>query len=217
MIKNRPSRAMLILLNIYNNIWYTKEQISQWGEQIIVPFLKPGKIVTYINSYVVKILKQIIKNRLEWYLESENLLLTHQYGYRKRRSTAEALQSLTREIFKALAVDSILAADFLDITGVYDQVVSTHLYNKMLALNLPPAFVQRIQKIISCRIIRVRYKDIISSPKIISSGLAQGVILSTILFNMYTVDLYNWIPPSLKITEYVDDICFSFANSKLTV
>ncbi|XP_048000273.1 collagen alpha-1(I) chain-like [Leguminivora glycinivorella] len=64
---------------------------EDWKTQIIIPLLKPAKNPEDASSYrpialsatMGKILEHLVKNRLEWYVESRGLLANTQFGFRK--------------------------------------------------------------------------------------------------------------------------------------
>ncbi|CAH2107435.1 unnamed protein product [Euphydryas editha] len=77
-----------------------------WKSQVIIPILKPGKNPLNSNSYrpialsstLAKITEHLLKNRLEWIVESRNLLAPSQFGFRKGFSTIDSVSLLTTDI-----------------------------------------------------------------------------------------------------------------------
>lgn len=63
----------------------------------------------------------MINNRLEWWLESENVLL-HQFDFRKNRGTLDALTKLVSDIQIAFTHKLIVGSMFLDITNGYTNI-----------------------------------------------------------------------------------------------
>lgn len=224
MIKHLPKKAKDYLLYIYNNIWYSEEWITDWQKQIVIPILKSGKDPGNISSYrpislsscIFKVLERLIKNRLEWFLEHKQLLPNNQTAYRKSKSTYDAIFSLNNEIQRAFQEKSIAATVFLDISKAYDSVQLPVLLRQLATLNIPDNFIIRIEKMFRCREIVIKFKSKISTSRSLFIGLQQGSILSPLLFNVYTADLGNYLPPTIHYVQYADDIIMINRNNKVT-
>ena len=106
MIKNLPPEALCKLLDAFNQIWTSREYPDIWRKEIKLPFLKPGKDAHLPESYrpitltscVGKLMERMINHRLVWFLEKNNILCPQQSGFRKHKSTMDALSQLTAYI-----------------------------------------------------------------------------------------------------------------------
>ena len=82
LLKHLPSSSLLLLLNIFNNIWLSGNFPSDWRKAIVIPIPKPGKDPTNPTNYrpialtscICKTMERMINRRLVWYLESNKLL-----------------------------------------------------------------------------------------------------------------------------------------------
>lgn len=109
MIKLLPQKAQEMLIDSFNTIKDTCILPPSWSTIEIVPLKKPNKPDENISSYrpisliscVAKTFNIIIKNRLEWIVESKSILHPHCIGFRKGRSTIDAIQLAQIEINKA--------------------------------------------------------------------------------------------------------------------
>ncbi|CAK1597428.1 unnamed protein product [Parnassius mnemosyne] len=72
---------------------------------------------------MAKILEHLIKNRLEWFLESKDVLPKSQFGFRKSLSTMDSLSTLVTDIRIAFSKNEYLVGVFLDISSAYDNVL----------------------------------------------------------------------------------------------
>ncbi|CAK1597373.1 unnamed protein product [Parnassius mnemosyne] len=207
-------KGKLILLQILNNIYISSNIPLSWSNQIVIPILKPGKDPKEASSYrpialsstFCKILEHLIKNRLEWFLEHNNILAKSQFGFRKGKSTLDSLSILTTDIRLAFSKNEYLVGCFLDISSAYDSVLLPVLRQKMLHLNIPAKTVHFIYNLFMGRSIKIRNKGMLTSPRTIWKGLPQGSVLSPILYNIYIYDLEHSISSFCDILQYADDL-----------
>ncbi|GFY24241.1 reverse transcriptase domain-containing protein [Trichonephila clavipes] len=93
-LKHLGCNALSVLLTLYNHSWkYGVPAI--WKKAIAVPIPKKNKPLDDLNSYrpisltsiLSKVMERMITSRLDWYLETNNLLTSSQAGFRKCQST----------------------------------------------------------------------------------------------------------------------------------
>ena len=77
-----------------------------------------SKCVNYrpisLLSNLSKIIERVMYNRLESYLENNNIIYDHQFGFRKSFSTEHALMSITEQIKSNFASKSYSCGVFVD-------------------------------------------------------------------------------------------------------
>ncbi|RVE51902.1 hypothetical protein evm_003522 [Chilo suppressalis] len=197
------------------NIFFEQGIIPEsWNKQIVIPLLKSGKDPRDSNSYrpialsstLFKIMEHMIRNRLEWLLESQNLLAKSQYGFRKGSSTLVNLSILTTDIRIAFKKKEYVVGLFLDIASAYDNVLLPVLRHKLQQLSVPVKLTRFILNAISCRTIEIRYQGISLPPRMLWKGLPQGSPLSPLLYNVYTYDLEKTVDSFCQVLQYADDV-----------
>ena len=107
----------------------------EW-KQSYIHFIKKsdGKSVRPIafSSCYCKLFETLIKNRLQWWLEHNNLLPTSQTDFRKGLSCIDNLTNLTLHIEDGfIKKKSTIAAAFLDVQSAFDNVNSDILIDKL--------------------------------------------------------------------------------------
>ena len=89
-LKHLPESAIDTRLHIFNGIWTTGLFPESWRLATIIPISKPGKDHAEPKNYrptalticLCKTLERMINKRLVWYLESNNLIIKFQSGFR---------------------------------------------------------------------------------------------------------------------------------------
>ena len=213
-------QLFLILINYF---FVTGRVPESWKTQIIIPILKPGKDPKDPGSYrpialssvLAKIMENLIKNRLEWILESKGILPKTQFGFRRGMGTLDSLSIFISEVRIAFSKNESVLGVFLDIASAYDNVQLPLLRQKLLQLSIPVRLVNIIGNLLMSRSITIRHHNILSSSRLVWKGLPQGSVLSPILYNLYTYDLASSVSCFCKILQYADDIALYFNSSSL--
>ncbi|CAG4917409.1 unnamed protein product [Colias eurytheme] len=195
-----------------------------WKTQIVIPILKPNKNPSDPNSYrpialsstLCKITEILLKNRLEWFVENNNILAKSQFGFRKGFSTLDSIAVLTTDIQISFKKKQFLAGVFLDIEGAYDNVILPILRQKLHQLSIPERLTRFICNLLMCRSIQVRVDGSLSSPRSIWKGLPQGSVLSPLLYSLYTYDLESSVNSFCNILQYADDIALYCSSSSIS-
>lgn len=99
MIKKLSPKLKTDLLEVFNEVWLGSLELSDWRRHVVIPILKPGKDPNVYNSYrpialsscICKTFERMIKFRLNWWIETNEILSQNQYGFRKGRSTLDQL------------------------------------------------------------------------------------------------------------------------------
>lgn len=88
------------------------------GDRSCVNIYKPISILPAMS----KILEKVLNNRLINYLENKILLASNQYGFRKGKSTEDAVLDLTEFITKSVDNNLKCTGLFLDLSKAFDTV-----------------------------------------------------------------------------------------------
>ena len=91
------------------------------------PATKPTSVTSYIGTLV----ERIIIERLNWWLEHNNIITTCQAGFRSSFTTEDQLNILTQEIQNGLQMNKDMIAAFVDLEKSYDKVRRQGLFIKM--------------------------------------------------------------------------------------
>ena len=220
-IQRLSDKSKMYFLKIINASFDSGKIPESWKSQIVIPILKPGKNPSDPNSYrpialsstLAKICEHLLKNRLEWIVESRNILAPSQFGFRKGLSTIDSLSILTTDIRLSFAKGEYLVAVFLDIASAYDNVLLPLLRQKMQQLSIPARLTHFICNLLTSRTVSVRHQLVTVPPRLVWKGLPQGSVLSPLLYSIYTHDLDLSVNNFCNILQYADDIVL-YGSSK---
>ena len=222
-IVHAGDNAKNYFLNFINYCYFHGWVPSQWRTQIIIPLLKPGKHADdpnglrpiALSSTLAKLLEHLIKNRLEWIIESRDLLPSFQFGFRKGFSTMDSVGVLVTDIRLSFSNNKSVVAAFLDISSAYDNVLLPKLRQKMQQLSIPAKMVQCICALIMSRSLVLRVQGEEFDTRITWKGLPQGSVLSPLLYNLYTMDIGSCLNDNCHILQYADDLALYVSDSSI--
>lgn len=214
MIQKLPYLALILVLEIFNEIRVYNNIPTAWKKQLILPILKPGYSASEGQSYrpialsscIAKVYEKLIKFRLENYLETYHKLPNSSFGFRTTYSTMDSLAILISNIQESYALKKYTPAAFIDIEGAYDNIDVHILCTKLRMLGVGPILERFIFEYFFGRNIVVKTSNQGLFTRTLYKGVPQGSILSPILFICYTHDLQNHINPHCKLIQYADDL-----------
>lgn len=189
-------------------------------QSVITPIHKDGDKATLSNyrpisilPTISKILEKILNNQLIQYLEKNNLLSPNQFGFRRGKSTADAVSQLTEKIARGLDEKDRCLAVFLDLRKAFDTISIPILIEKLENIGVRSLQLQLFKSYLSDRTQTVKVSDKISEPLPVKYGVPQGSILGPTLFLIYINGLCNLNIKNSYISSFADDTAVLFRGS----
>ena len=144
MLVNLPEQAKSILLQSYNQCWSNGFLPRSWNHSLINPILKHGNEPKTPFSYrpisltsaASKVMERLVANRLNWYLETYNLINPIQAGFQKNHCTLDHAIRLKSEAENVVSSGNITVAIFLDFSRAFDLVWTDGPLMKLLKLHI---------------------------------------------------------------------------------
>ena len=206
-LQNLPLNYKLILIDIYNEMYSTGSFPSSWKNSY-VHFIKKANGKSYrpisLTSCVCKVFETLVKQRLQYWCEKNDLLPKSQTGFRKGQSCYDNLTNLSLYINEGFILKKSTIAAFLDVKGAFDNVVCDILLNKLASIGCSYNLVIFIKFLIYERKIHSEFID--CCHRLIHKGVPQGGVLSPLLYTLYVAHITNNISKNVKIPQFADDI-----------
>ena len=158
-----------------------------------------------------KLLEKIIKNRLSSFLDKNNILTKHQFGFRKSHSTELAITSIQDTLLKNLDDGKLTCTVFLDLAKAFDSVDHSILLKKLEKYGIRGTPLQLLKSYLTNRQHLTKLNDIESDLKVLDVGVPQGSILGPILFLLFINDLPNVTKFDVKL--FADDTFLSLEGA----
>jgi hypothetical protein len=134
-----------------------------------------------------KIFEKILLARILHEVGERRLLRDEQFGFRPRHRTSLQLARLVERITRNFGERRLTGAVFLDVAKAFDTVWIDGLLYKLTLLNFEASF-----------------QTATSSRRVMRAGVAQGGLISPVLFSLYINDMPS---PShhVELALYADD------------
>ena len=177
----------------------------------VIPIFKSGsreilskyRPITLLMA-MSKIFEKLMYNRLNTYLEGNNILSDTQFGFRKGKNTEDAVLEFLDNAYMSLNNSDIFAAVYLDLSKAFDTVKHSILMKKLYHLGVRGTVFDWFKSYLSNRITYVSINNTDSSTKPIKYGVPQGSNLGPLLFLLYINDMKN-SSVLLNFINFADD------------
>ena len=174
--------------------------IHKSKEKHIAPNYRPISLI----SNLAKILEKIIHKRITTFINKCDILSKNQYGFRKNKSTKDALTLISNVIYGNLDKSTPIAITFLDLAKAFDTVNHQILLDKLYIYGIRGNAHNLIKNYLGNRQQKVKLNNITSQLVSVDIGVPQGTMLRLLLFLLYINDLLLDIPED-SIVSYADD------------
>ncbi|KAM7303296.1 uncharacterized protein ISCGN_013260 [Ixodes scapularis] len=215
-IRNLDDPSIQALTNFFNQHWEEGTLPAAWKHADIILIPKTGKPPKLENlrpisltSCIGKLFEHVILNRLQPYVENNNLLPPTIFGFRPHLSTQDVLLQLHEDINRQVSAHSTRAILTLDLKGAFDNVSHDIILTNLSDLNCVQRTFAYIQAFLQNRTATIGIGDLRTQPlPTPNRGTPQGAVLSPMLFNVAMMKL----PAQLAEIEgvyhalYADDI-----------
>ena len=110
-------------------------------------------------SCLSKVSERVIKNRLYSIIESENLVVREQSGFRNKRGTWDNLLFMTQKIEESFSRGKKVCGLNFDISKAFDKVWHAGIIYKLILLKIPKYIIRFIKSFVTDRTFRVKVNE----------------------------------------------------------
>ena len=163
----------------------------------VIPFFKKEisqtslTIVQFHLYQFSKIVEQLFNERLQQFLNTNNILSNSQYGFRAHMSTVHAALELTEPIYNYIDSKQHCARVFTDLKKAFDTVNHKLLFDKLSIYRVREIATTWLEHYIMNRRQYVVVDNQASIIQLIKCGVPQGSVLGPLLFLADDTDIFS--------------------------
>ena len=167
-----------------------------------------------VLTFFAKVFEKIVYNKLLNFISDNNILYDHQYGFRKGRSTQQAIITLVDKITKSQDLGDIVITFLIDLKKAFDTINHRILLRKLYSYGIRGSMLKWMESYLTDRSHYVVFDGKVSETCSIECGVPQGSILGPLLFIISVNDICNVSPMLFKLL-YADETCVLISGSHL--
>ena len=162
-----------------------------------------------------KLLERMVNARLVWFLEKNEKLSPHQYGFRPGKNTTDPIAALTTDILNGFNDSKTTTAVFFDLEKAFDTVNRYTIITNLTMMGIHGKMLKFIHNYLEDRYIKVKIGKTVSSIERTQVGVPQGGVLSATLFNISINTILDDLPPGIKGSLYADDLVIYHTSKRI--
>lgn len=185
---------------------------DSWKTSTIIPIPKINKAIKAshyrpINMLPLyeKVLELVVKNQIEKYLETNDIITEHQSGFRKQYSCETAIQTVVDEWKVDISEGKMVGVIFMDLKRAFETIDRDILLDKLYQYGIRDRVLDWFRTYLRNRTQQVRFNDKWSEVISNEYGVPQGSVLGPLLFIIYINDIVNLCPEECSIKMFADD------------
>lgn len=154
---------------------------------------------------IEKIFEKYVLDCLNKYLEENNILSTRQFGFRKKRSTTQALEEFANVTNNIMNNRCHGLGLFIDFSKAFDTVEHEQIIKTLDKIGVKGKYLKWFESYLENRRFVVKALNTLSEERTIKYGVPQGSQIGPILFTLYLNEILCNIK-SCHIWAYADDV-----------
>jgi hypothetical protein len=223
-LKHLPKQAVCFLGHVFKAVLLTHLFPLAWKHARVISILKPGKDTALPSSYrlirvldtIGKLFENILLARIQYVVNEPGLLRDEQFGLRPGHSTSLHLARLVGRIARNLGGKRLTGTVFLNVAKTFDTFWIDDLFYKLTLLKCPSYIVHTITSYLRGRTFEASFQTATSSRRCMRVGVAQGGLISRILFSLYVNDMHS-LSHHVELALYVHDTAIIATSRKPTL
>jgi exonuclease III len=184
------------IVTLFNMLFERGIYPRSWADGLIIPVHKKGE-TDNVNNYrgitlvnvISKVYSHVLTARLYTWAENYDNISVNQFGFQRKKSTADCIFVLHSIIAKVLGSGNKLYCAFVDFQRAFDNVDRNLLWYKLVQEGVSTKMLAAIKAIYHTVRSCVKYNDCMSEFFLSHCGVKQGEPLSPFLFVMFINDM----------------------------
>ena len=164
-----------------------------------------------VTPALSKLFEKLLFRQLSKYLNDNNVLSQTQFGFRKSRSTKDALLYFTECVRQNMEANESVFVAALDVSRAFDSICHHRLQSKLVSIGFDNFSCALIHDFLTDRLQRVKVSGISLNWISVKQGVPQGTILGPVLFLIYVNEMRD-LRITSKIIQYADDTLIFTSN-----
>ena len=196
LLKRAGWTGTLLLTKLFNTILATECIPSGWRQGVIVSVYKaddPTDCSNYRGITILSAMDKLWSTLVALRLESVVQLHDHQYGFRAKRGTTNALFNLATLVRQQISNKQGLYVFFLDARKAFDTVPHDALLSRLIDKGVTGKMWRLIATMYRHATSKTRVGNSMGDPFPIEQGVAQGCPLSPLLYIIFADDMLQSI------------------------
>ena len=196
LLKQAGWTGELLLTKLFNTILATECIPSAWRQGVIVSVYKaddPTDCSNYRGITILSAMDKLWSTLVAIRLESVVHLHDHQYGFRSKRGTTNALFNLATLVRQRISNKQGLYVFFLDARKAFDTVPHDALLSRLIDKGVTGKMWRLIATMYRNATSKTRVGNSMGDPFPIEQGVAQGCPLSPLLYIIFADDMLQSI------------------------
>lgn len=205
-----------VLLDLYNSCLRSGTFPAEWKTSRVVLLKKLNKPDGVPSSYrplcllndVGKVLEFLLARRLEDHMSDGGGLSANQFGFRKGKSTDDAVRDLQANILEGVNGGNYCLAVSIDVRNAFNSIRWSDILDALQGWRVPQYLQNMFRSYFSLRRGTV-YANCVDSGTLeieISGGVPQGSVVGPLLWNAtFDAVMRTELPSGVKLLGFADD------------